>query len=95
MAIGAPGCPDPEKRRAAELLPGRRRRPCSCSLYLAVVIVWYKVPYKVDKNYLASSIDGTTINISIEMKGYRNIFIPTVFDGEMIVNDHVYKTIKN
>lgn len=60
-----------------------------------IVIVWYKIPYEVDKKYTATTIDGTSVDVLIEMKGYRNFFSPTVFDGKMIVNDNVYKIIES
>jgi len=58
------------------------------------ITVWYKYPYDVNQQYTASSIDGTTIEVSIEVKGCRNLFSPNRYVGVMKVNDDTYETVE-
>lgn len=63
-------------------------------IFIIIVLIWYKIPYKIEKNYLASTVDGTTVELSIKMKAYRNFISPTDYRGSIAVNNEAYKTIK-
>ncbi|RXZ77367.1 hypothetical protein EBB07_31450 [Paenibacillaceae bacterium] len=53
----------------------------------------YKLPYTVEQNFTASTLDGETKEIRIEMKGYRDFFRPTIFRGTMLIDGQVYDAL--
>ena len=59
------------------------------------VLIWYKSPYKVVREYSASSLNGSTVYVSIQFKAYRNFFSPTTYEGTIIVDDDTYSTPNN
>lgn len=63
-------------------------------LVLIFATIWYKYPYEINKSFTASTIYGTTSRITINMKGYRNLFGPTEYVGQFKVNQEIYKTYK-
>jgi len=61
---------------------------------LLTLLVWYKLPFKVERNYLASTLDGTTVQVNIHLQAYHNLFSPDKYEGKFIVNGHVYSTVE-
>ncbi|XID90382.1 hypothetical protein ACF3MZ_17735 [Paenibacillaceae bacterium WGS1546] len=64
------------------------------TLIIVSLLVWYKIPNEIEKKYSASTVDGTTVELSIQMKAYHNFFSPTDYRGTIAVNNVVYKTVK-
>ncbi|MGO4528324.1 hypothetical protein AB4Z30_04525 [Paenibacillus sp. 2TAF8] len=54
------------------------------------LFIFYKLPYNIEQDYTASTLDGETIKIQVELKGYRNFFTPTRFKGIMVIDHEVY-----
>jgi|GEM_PF-4877129 len=58
------------------------------------MFIMYKQPYDIHKSYKASTEDGRVLDLSIQLKGYRNVFSPTTFEGTINTNNTNYHTIK-
>lgn len=57
-------------------------------LIVGILFTVYKLPFNIETKQLASTLDGTTVEISIKFKGYRYFFSPTKYSGELKVNDN-------
>ncbi|WP_248061682.1 hypothetical protein [Paenibacillus silvae] len=55
-----------------------------------MLFIFYKMPYNIEQDYTASTLNGDTIEIKIKVKGYRNFFKPTSFKGKMSIDNQAY-----